>query len=104
MNIFRFIIRLTPLSYRLISTQTVLPNLQNNQGDSVFHILVRSNDIDMIRYLINCTHGTGDFHIRNVEGETPLTLAISKQYLQIATLLLNCTWKVDLAIFSQLFE
>ena len=96
--------RLREVSTKLISTQTVIPRLQNNLGDSVFHILVRSQDSDMIGRLITCTHNTGDFHTRNLQGDTPLTLAIREQYLDIATLLLNCTWKVDLAIFSQLFQ
>lgn len=52
-------------------------NLQNNIGDTYVHILIKNKDYTMVQELVKLFGSMLDLSIKNVEGWTPIDLAVN---------------------------
>lgn len=67
-------------------------NEKNNEGNTVLHLSVLDNSIELVEYLLD--KGV-DLNIKNKDGDTPLHLAIKLETFPITKLLLDHKAKLD---------
>jgi ankyrin repeat protein len=70
----------------LLLARDVDLNFKNMYGDTILHIFVKDNNIDIVRKILNKNYVIDS---QNNMGATPLITAITQQYFDIAKLLLK---------------
>jgi ankyrin repeat protein len=73
-----------------------LKQIKNQRGDSLLHISVLENYIELVEYLLN--KGL-DVNSQNEDGNTPLHLAVKTDNKEITKILLQ--WNADLNISNK---
>ncbi len=81
----------------LVKNPTYNPNVQNKDGNTVFHIAIMNDDINMLSILAN-TDKPYDFIRKNKDGYTPLDIGIMKHYNDLVASLIQINTKESLGL------